>query len=318
VRAGQTVTIFWEGGGMRITRTVVCLDSGSPGQQVRTRGQNGGRVVRAQVVGSGLAVGGVLIALGGILAGLLLEGGNLGQILQPTAAMIVFGGTLGAVLIQFPLPVVLGALRRLGHILAAPRTDPMATVRELVKYANHARREGIVSLDQSLENIDEPFLKKSLMLAIDGTEPQELRKMMELELDNRAEQQEVLAQVFESAGGFSPTIGIIGAVLGLIQTMQHLDKIDEVGRGIAVAFVATIYGVGAANLFLLPAAGKLKIPIREEQIVNEMTLEGVVSILEGMNPRMLETKLLGFLAEAKRTDVEARKLEAQAPAEPVA
>jgi chemotaxis protein MotA len=318
VRAGQTVTIFWEGGGMRITRTVVCLDSGSPGQQVRTRGQNGGRVVRAQVVGSGLAVGGVLIALGGILAGLLLEGGNLGQILQPTAAMIVFGGTLGAVLIQFPLPVVLGALRRLGHIFAAPRTDPMATVRELVKYANHARREGIVSLDQSLENIDEPFLKKSLMLAIDGTEPQELRKMMELELDNRAEQQEVLAQVFESAGGFSPTIGIIGAVLGLIQTMQHLDKIDEVGRGIAVAFVATIYGVGAANLFLLPAAGKLKIPIREEQIVNEMTLEGVVSILEGMNPRMLETKLLGFLAEAKRTDVEARKLEAQAPAEPVA
>jgi chemotaxis protein MotA len=263
-------------------------------------------------------VGGVLIALGGILAGLLLEGGNLGQILQPTAAMIVFGGTLGAVLIQFPLPVVLGALRRLGHIFAAPRTDPMATVRELVKYANHARREGIVSLDQSLENIDEPFLKKSLMLAIDGTEPQELRKMMELELDNRAEQQEVLAQVFESAGGFSPTIGIIGAVLGLIQTMQHLDKIDEVGRGIAVAFVATIYGVGAANLFLLPAAGKLKIPIREEQIVNEMTLEGVVSILEGMNPRMLETKLLGFLAEAKRTDVEARKLEAQAPAEPVA
>ena len=138
-------------------------------------------------------VGGVWIALGGILAGLLLEGGNLGQILQPTAAMIVFGGTLGAVLIQFPLPVVLGALRRLGHIFAAPRTDPMATVRELVKYANHARREGIVSLDQSLENIDEPFLKKSLMLAIDGTEPQELRKMMELELDNRAEQQEVLA-----------------------------------------------------------------------------------------------------------------------------
>jgi chemotaxis protein MotA len=177
----------------------------------------------------------------------------------------------------------------------------MATVRELVKYANQARREGIVSLDQSLQAIHEPFLKKSLMLAIDGTEPQELRKMMELEMDNQAEQEEHVAQVFESAGGFSPTIGIIGAVLGLIQTMQHLDKIDEVGRGIAVAFVATIYGVGAANLFLLPAAGKLKIRIREEQIVREMTLEGVVSILEGMNPRMLETKLLGFLAEAKKT-----------------
>ncbi|MGC2193129.1 MAG: flagellar motor protein [Terriglobales bacterium] len=246
--------------------------------------------------------GGILIAVGGILAGLLLEGGNLGQILQPTAAMIVFGGTLGAVLIQFPLPVVLGAFRRLGHIFAAPRVDPLATVRELVKYANQARREGIVSLDQTLATINEPFLKKSLMLAIDGTEPQELRKMMELEIDNQGEQEEILAQVFESAGGFSPTIGIIGAVLGLIQTMQHLDKIDEVGRGIAVAFVATIYGVGAANLFLLPAAGKLKIRIREEQIVREMTLEGVVSILEGMNPRMLEIRLLGFLAEAAKKE----------------
>jgi chemotaxis protein MotA len=245
--------------------------------------------------------GGIVIALGGILAGLLLEGGNLGQVLQPTAAMIVFGGTFGAILIQFPLAVVLAALRRLGHIFAAPRVDPLATIRELVKYANQARREGIVSLDQTLQSITEPFLKKTLMLAIDGTEPQELRKMMELELDNRGEQEEKLAQVFESAGGFSPTIGIIGAVLGLIQTMQHLDKIDEVGRGIAVAFVATIYGVGAANLFLLPAAGKLKIRIREEQIVHEMTLEGVVSILEGMNPRMLETKLLGFLAEARKT-----------------
>jgi chemotaxis protein MotA len=208
--------------------------------------------------------------------------------------------------------VVIAALRRLSHIFTAPRVDPMTTVQELVKYANHARREGIVSLDRLLESIDEPFLKKSLMLAIDGTEPQELRKMMELELDNQSEQQDILAQVFEAAGGFSPTIGIIGAVLGLIQTMQHLDKIDEVGRGIAVAFVATIYGVGAANLFLLPAAGKLKIRMREEQIVREMALEGVISILEGMNPRMLETKLLGFLAEANTREAQARRAEAAA------
>jgi chemotaxis protein MotA len=133
---------------------------------------------------------------------------------------------------------------------------------------------------------------------------------MELELDNQAEQEEKIPQVFESAGGFSPTIGIIGAVLGLIQVMQHLDKIDEVGRGIAVAFVATIYGVGAANLFLLPAAGKLRIRIREEQVLREMTLEGVISILEGMNPRMLEAKLSGFLGE---TDPEpAQKARAKA------
>ena len=147
-------------------------------------------------------------------------------------------------------------------------------------------------------------MKKSLMLAVDGTEPQELRKMMELELDNQAEYEEQVPQVFESAGGFAPTVGIIGAVLGLIQVMQHLDKINEVGRGIAVAFVATIYGVGSANLLYLPVAGKMKLRIREEQIMREMTLEGVASILEGMNPRMLETKLFGFLVEANHAPVQ--------------
>ena len=243
--------------------------------------------------------GGVALGLGGIVGGLLLEGGNLSQVLQPTAAMIVFGGTTGAVLLQFPLPVVVKAVRSLAHVFLQPKRNPDEMVQELVKYANRARREGIVSLDAELESIKEPFLKKSLMLAVDGTEPQELRSMMELELQNHADHEDKIPQVFESAGGFSPTIGIIGAVLGLIQVMQHLDKIDEVGRGIAVAFVATIYGVGAANLFLLPAAGKLRIRIREEQLLREMTLEGVVSILEGMNPRTLESRLLGFLAESR-------------------
>jgi chemotaxis protein MotA len=137
------------------------------------------------------------------------------------------------------------------------------------------------------------------MLAVDGIEPDQLRKMMELELDNQLEHSEKIAQVFEAAGGFAPTIGIIGAVLGLIQVMQHLQNIDEVGKGIAVAFVATIYGVGSANLVFLPSAGKLKIKAREEQVLREMTLEGIISILEGMNPRILETKLYGFLMEQK-------------------
>ena len=244
------------------------------------------------------SLSGIILALGGILAGLLLEGGNLRQILQPTAAMIVFGGTIGAVMLQFPLAVVLHAVRRLGSVFTSSAQDPQETIRRLVQYAQKARREGIVSLDGELPQIQDPFLKKSLMLAVDGTEPQELRSIMELELNNQAEYEEQVPQVFESAGGFAPTIGIIGAVLGLIQVMQHLDKIQEVGKGIAVAFVATLYGVGVANLILLPAAGKLKIRIREEQIIREMTIEGVVSILEGMNPRMLEEKLLGFLSEA--------------------
>lgn len=251
------------------------------------------------------SLSGVFLALGGIIAGLLIEGGNFRQILQPTAAIIVFGGTLGAVMLQFPLPVVLHAFRRIGSVFTIPKNNALATIQLLVQYAQKARRDGIVSLDAELAQIEDPFLKKSLMLAVDGTEPQELRKIMELELDNQAEYEEYVPQVFESAGGFAPTIGIIGAVLGLIQVMQHLDKIDEVGKGIAVAFVATIYGVGSANLLYLPVAGKMKFRIRNEQIAREMTLEGVASILEGMNPRMLETKLLGFLLAAGEKPPEA-------------
>lgn len=241
---------------------------------------------------------GIILALTGIIAGLLIEGGNLGQIVQPTAAMIVFGGTLGAVLLQFPLSVVLKAARSLGSVFFNPKVDSHSMIQQLIVYARKARRDGLVSLEAGLEALDDPFLKRSLMLAVDGTEPEELRKIMELELDNQSEYEEQVPQVFESAGGFAPTIGIIGAVLGLIQVMQHLDKIDEVGKGIAVAFVATIYGVGSANLFYLPVAGKLKGRVRQEQIRREMTLEGVTSILEGMNPLMLETKLLGFLIGA--------------------
>jgi chemotaxis protein MotA len=241
------------------------------------------------------SIGGLVLAIGGILAGLLLEGGRLSQIIQPTAAMIVFGGTIGAVLLQFPFRIVLTSLKRLVHVFLDTQQEPQELIHEITGYAQRARKEGIVSLDRELDNIHDPFLRKSLMLAVDGTEPQELRKMMELELDNQSDHEERIPQVFEAAGGFSPTIGIIGAILGLIQVMQHLDNINEVGKGIAVAFVATIYGVGAANLLFLPAAGKLKIRVRDDQQKREMMLEGVISILEGLNPRMVETKLQGFL-----------------------
>jgi chemotaxis protein MotA len=241
------------------------------------------------------SVGGVLLAIVGIVAGLLIEGGNLGQILQPTAALIVFGGTMGAVLLQFPLPTVVAAFGSLAHVFSAPRKHNDQLVTLLVSFANKARRNGVVSLDSDLQTIQDPFLKQALMLAVDGTEPNELRKIMCVSLDTTAENNERLPAVFESAGGFSPTIGILGAVLGLIQVMQHLDNIQEVGRGIAVAFVATIYGVGAANLFFLPFAGKMRIRLHDDQLRREMMLEGVISILEGINPRMLEVKLGGFV-----------------------
>jgi chemotaxis protein MotA len=241
------------------------------------------------------SIGGVFLAILGILAGLLLEGGNLAQIIQPTAAMIVLGGTLGAVLLQFPLATVVEAARRLGHVFLTPEQQNKKLIALLVSFANKARRLGVVSLDADIQNVQEPFLRQALTLAVDGSEPAELRKIMSLSLDSRADSEERLPAVFESAGGFSPTIGILGAVLGLIQVMQHLDKIEEVGKGIAVAFVATIYGVGMANLFLLPVAGKMRIRIHEEHQRREMMLEGVISILEGCNPRILEVKLGGFL-----------------------
>jgi chemotaxis protein MotA len=241
------------------------------------------------------SVAGVLLAIVGIVAGLLIEGGNLGQILQPTAALIVFGGTMGAVLLQFPLATVIAAFGRLAHLFAAPQKHNDQLVRLLVAFANKARRNGVVSLDSDLQTIQDPFLKQALMLAVDGTEPSDLRKIMRVSLECTTESEERLPAVFESAGGFSPTIGILGAVLGLIQVMKSLDNIQEVGKGIAVAFVATLYGVGIANLFFLPFAGKMRLRIHDEYKRREMMLEGVVSILEGMNPRMLEVKLAGFL-----------------------
>jgi chemotaxis protein MotA len=240
------------------------------------------------------SVAGAFLAIAGIVAGLLMEGGNISQILQPTAALIVFGGTMGAVLLQFPLTTVLAAFKSLGRIFAAPARHDNQLIQQLIAFANKARRHGVVSLDTDLQTIQDPFLKRTLMLAVDGTEPSELRNIMRVSLDSATENEERLPAVFESAGGFSPTIGILGAVLGLIQVMQHLDNLQELGRGIAVAFVATIYGVGIANLFFLPFAGKMRIRIREEYQRREMMLEGVISILEGMNPRMLEVKLAGF------------------------
>lgn len=245
---------------------------------------------------------GIALAVLGIAAGLMLEGGKIAQIIQPTAAMIVFGGTLGAVMVQFPIRVVIDAAEGMKKIFLYKTPDVVALIQEIVAHGNKARRFGIVSLDDDLPDIKNPFLQKTLTLAVDGTDPLELRRMVELELENTAEREDHIPKVFEAAGGFAPTIGIIGAVLGLIQVMQHLDNINEVGKGIAVAFVATIYGVGSANIFFLPAAGKLKLRIREEQIIRDMTLEGVVSILEGMNPRMLEMKLLGFLREQRKAD----------------
>ena len=240
---------------------------------------------------------GIVIAFAGILIGQALEGGSVVAILQPTAAMIVFGGTIGATMTGFPLNTFMRAVSDLVHLIKDHSVEPDKLIDELVRFTNKSRREGIIALEKDAQGIKDEFLKKAIMMAVDGTEPAELRQSMECELTYMEERGEHSAKVFEAAGGFAPTIGIIGAVLGLIEVMRHLDNIDEVGKGIAVAFVATIYGVGCANIFFLPAAGKLKFKHRQQMILKEMMLEGVIGMLEGQNPRLLESKLMAFLEE---------------------
>jgi len=240
-------------------------------------------------------LGGIMIAIGGLLFGLLLDGGKLAQVIQPTAALIVFGGTLGAVMVQFPLRVMIQALAHLKDVFLNREPESDELVNNLLRYAYKARKEGLLSLDAELAKIKDPFLNESLMLAVDGVSAAELRKMMELQLDYRGEKDERIPKVFEAAAGFAPTIGILGAVMGLIQVMQRLHDINAVGKGIAVAFVATIYGVGSANLLFLPWAGKIRIRIRERQVIQEMTLEAVLSIVDGISPRALEMQLKRYV-----------------------
>jgi chemotaxis protein MotA len=247
---------------------------------------------------------GIAIGLIGIGIGTILEGGALAQLLQPTAALIVLGGTLGAVLVQFPFPVVKQAFVELRTVFFRPGPTPDHLIQHLLRFAYKARREGLLSLDAELTKVEDPFLKESLMLAIDGVNTTDLRKMMELQLEYEGEKDERIPKVFDAAGGFAPTFGIVGAVLGLIQVMQRLQNINEVGKGIAVAFVATIYGVGSANLFFLPWAGKLRIRLREKQVVQEMTLEAVLAIIDGINPRALELRLNSFATIPPRPRME--------------
>lgn len=251
---------------------------------------------------------GLLLAFGGILGGLILEGGTLAEVLQPTAAMIVFGGTIGAVLVASPLRVVRGAVRQLIAVFFERQQDAPAAIEEIIGYAAKARKNGIVSLEQEAESIADPFLRKALNLAVDGTDLQEIRKMMELQIALEEQRVEAEAKVFEQAGGFAPTIGIIGAVMGLIQVMKHLANIEEVGKGIAVAFVATIYGVGSANVFFIPAANKIRARAHAAAHLRELMLEGVAGIVEGLNPKLIRSKLESYAHQ----DGPARKKAAEA------
>ena len=238
---------------------------------------------------------GLLLAFGGIAAGLIMEGGKVADVAQVTSALIVLGGTLGAVMITTPLSVLIRAAKKFGTVVFGKEESPAAAIDEIIQYATQARKEGIVSLEPQVASITDPFLNKALSLAVDGIESARIRDIMELELSLAEERIDAEAKVFEAAGGYAPTIGIIGAVLGLIQVMKNLANIDEVGRGIAVAFVATIYGVAVANIIFLPVAAKLKARGKEEIQIRELMLEGVLSIADGVNQKLIRLKLEAYM-----------------------
>jgi chemotaxis protein MotA len=244
-----------------------------------------------------LALLGLAIGIGGILMGLLLEGGRISDVAQVTAALIVFGGTLGATMLTTPPAMLRSAVKRLRTVFVEVDTDLDEIIELIVSLSAKARRAGLVALEQEIEQIRHPFLNRALMLAVDGTPPGDLREMMELEMKLDVNAAEMDAKVFEAAGGYAPTIGILGAVIGLIQVMKHLDNLSAVGYGIAVAFVATIYGVGSANLILLPLGQKVRLRAWQAVKAKQLMLEGVLSISEGTNPRLIRRKLAAFQCE---------------------
>src|SRR5690606_10027715 len=241
-----------------------------------------------------LSVAGLILSIAAIVIGNALEGGHLESLLQATAFLIVLGGTFGAVMVQTPAAVFRLALQRVAWVFVPPKVDNDQTIQTILTWSNTARREGLLALEALIEEQEDPFVAKGLQLLVDGSEPEAIRRVLEVELETREHQEQQAAKVFEAMGGYAPTVGIIGAVLGLIHVMSNLSEPSKLGQGIAVAFVATIYGVGSANFIFLPIANKLKGLLHAQMRSWEMLIEGFTSIAEGENPRAIETKLRGY------------------------
>lgn len=244
---------------------------------------------------------GVVLALGAIVGGQALEGGHLGSILQLTAFIIVIGGTLGACCVQNPLPVIIKAVGALSLAIAGPRFDNKGTIKLILDLANVSRKQGLLALEGKLKDIKDPFMRKGVQLIVDGTDPKAVHEILEIEVEHHEEEGVLAAKVWEAAGGYAPTVGILGAVLGLIHVMENLADPSKLGSGIAVAFVATVYGVGSANLLFLPLANKIKMKLKAEAGARTMTIMGLVGLAQGENPRLLQEKLEGFLPLSQRT-----------------
>ena len=243
-----------------------------------------------------ISLSGLLIGVLAIVLGQILEGGHIGSLVQPTAFLIVIGGTLGAVMLQSPWTVFKTGCQMARWVFYPPTTSLGRLIDQIVAWSGIARREGLLALESRISLQRDPFVQKGLQLLVDGVEPERIREILEVEIDVWEKDMKLAAKIWESAGGYAPTIGILGAVLGLIHVMENLSDPSKLGAGIAVAFVATIYGVGFANLIFLPIAKKLMTIIAELVSVREMLVDGLLCVGRGDNPRLIESRLAGYLA----------------------
>ncbi len=238
---------------------------------------------------------GLVLGLGAILGGAVLEGLHFNSLIQPTAALIVLGGTFGAAFISFPMSAAVQAFKDVKLLIVAP-PNPDEIIPVILELANRARKNGILSLEEDSKNSKEMFLRKALTLCVDGVEPKDVQEILDIDLATYEEHAKMSVEFFEAAGGYAPTVGIIGAVLGLIHVMSNLADVSKLGSGIAVAFVATIYGLVTANILCLPFATKIKMRIKNEMQRREMLTAGIIGIQQGSNPRFIEERLRSFIA----------------------
>ncbi len=238
---------------------------------------------------------GFVLALVALVGGFVLEGGHIGALFQVTAAMIVFGGTIGATMLSFSLNDLKIVPKLLTVAFFRNPPDPTETIELIVRLAEEARREGLLYLENRLEEIQDPFLRKGIQLVVDGTDPDLVRNIMEVEIFSIQDRHQTGASVFEAAGGYAPTMGIIGTVMGLVHVLGSIDTPESLGPAIALAFIATLYGVSSANIFWLPIAAKLQNLSKKELLLRQLMLEGIVSLQAGYNPILIRERLTAFL-----------------------
>ncbi len=242
-----------------------------------------------------LSIIGVVVGVGAILLGQYLDGGHIATLINGPALIIVLGGSLGAIMLQSPLPIFIHAMKLISWVFKPPQLPFDESIQRIVRWSDVARREGLLGLENAMIDEPDPFIRRGMQMLVDGYEPESIRLNMEIDMISKEKHDIQAAKVYEGMGAYAPTIGIIGAVLGLIHVMGNLADPTQLGSGIAVAFVATVYGVAMANLLFIPIGTKIKSVIQKESQFREMLIEGIVSIADGDNPRIIQSRLLGFI-----------------------